>query len=125
MPDGLTWFVEPQDALADVMERLGEVMINQADHSISGVSAEKGRKIVFEGKSLDAKNQRMTRLQSPYFKCISCHNTTKEYKSLTNISADDKLARSIETGKPFVQASTFYGIVNRKTFIFKSLSSKV
>ena len=40
----------------------------------------------------------------------------KEYISLTKISADDKLTRSIKTGQPYVQASTFYGIVNRKTF---------
>lgn len=116
LPYDIGYTIHSDDSVADLLEKLGEVKINQPDMSVNGVSAEKGRKIVFEGRSLDADNKRMTRMQSAYFRCTSCHNTTKEYTYLTQISADDKLDRALETGQAFVQASTFYGIVNRKTF---------
>ena len=124
LPHQIQFTIHADDNVADVLEELGELKINVPDPSIKGASAEKGRQIIFDGRSKDRDDKRMTRLQSPYFKCISCHNTTEEYKSLIHISAEDKLDQSIKTGQPFLQASTFYGIVNRKTFYNDDYQSK-
>ena len=100
----------------DVMENLGKIKVNALNDQIEGVSAEKGADIIFKGFSAKKDGSGTTKLQSPYFKCTACHNPEREYANLADINAKDRLQYAVEKDMPFLQGSSFYGIVNRTTF---------
>ena len=100
----------------DLYEKLGKIKINEVNRSIKGVSAEKGKDLVFNGASLKQNNKGRTSIQSPYFKCTACHNNQKELDDLTNIASNERLSYAIENNLPFLQGTTFYGLINRKTY---------
>ncbi len=100
----------------DVSEKLGKIKINQVNRSIKGVSAEKGKDIVLNGSSLKQNNKGRTGIQSPYFRCTACHNTQKELADLTNISSESRLEYALKNDLPFLQGTTFYGLINRSSY---------
>lgn len=57
-----------------------------------------------------------TGVVSPYFTCVSCHNTVREDPDLRNPTPESRLAYVSEVGQGFFQASTFWGIVNRESW---------
>lgn len=104
------------DDLWSVYERLGKIRFNVVDTDVKGVSAERGRDLVFEGTCEKADGKGRTKIQSPYFRCTACHNVEKEFSDLTNINSEARLQYAIEQDLPFLQGSTFYGLINRRTF---------
>lgn len=106
----------PDDPLWDVYERLGKIRLNAVNTKIKGVSVERGRDLVFEGTCEQADGKGRTKVQSPYFRCTACHNVEKEFDDLTNITAQARLDYAVEHDLPFLQASSLYGLVNRRTF---------
>ncbi len=72
--------------------------------------------MIFTGSCDKADGKGRTKEQSPYFKCTACHNVEKEFSDLSAISSENRLAYAVEHDLPFLQGSSFYGLVNRKTF---------
>lgn len=107
----------PVDTMAvwDIYTKLGKIPMHQLDSKVKGVSAEKGRDIVFKGITTDPNGKRIKK-QSKFYTCIACHNTVKEFDDLNNISAESRLDYAIKNKIPYLQGSSFYGIVNRTSF---------
>lgn len=108
--------VKPIDKIWDIQEKLGKIKSFVVNYDIPGVSAEKGKNLVLKGYSAKQDGTSRTAKQSPYFKCTACHNQEKELDNLTDYSAEKKLEFAIKNNLPFLQGTTFYGIVNRKTY---------
>lgn len=102
--------------ISDIFEKLGKIKLNQVNPKIEGVSAQIGKSIIYDGYSTQKDGTGKTSMQSIYFKCTACHNVEREFKDLTDINAADKLNYAIEKDLPFLQGSTFHGIVNRTNF---------
>ena len=99
--------------LWDVLEKLGMSGAPRAK-SIAESSAERGSEFVHKGYS--SKNGKKTTKLSKFYVCTTCHNVVKEFEDPSKISAADRLDYAIKTGIPYLQASSFYGIVNRNSF---------
>lgn len=93
----------------------GEASVNKLDSSIEGVSVEAGKELVHYGVTTKP-NGGKTRRQSKHFVCTSCHNVEKEFADLTTIDPQARLDYAVENNLPFLQGSSFYGIVNRTRF---------
>lgn len=115
-PEKEQFFLSDNDELWGVYEKLGKIRFNAVNTSISGVSAEKGRDLIYKGYSAKQDGKGKTGQQSPYFKCTACHNNEKEFDDLSNISAQSRLDYAEKHDLPFLQGSSFYGLINRKTF---------
>ncbi len=76
---------------------------------------EKGQEIVLTGRTTDTAGNR-TAYVSKYFSCTSCHNISKEDPDLRYSDPEARLAYVKEKGLPFLQGTTFRGIVNRETW---------
>ena len=105
-----------EDSVWDLYEKLGKIKINQVNSTIAGVSAEKGKNLITTGSSLKQNNKGRTGIQSPYFKCTACHNTKKEFSDLSDISSQNRLDYAEENDLPFLQGSSFYGLINRVSY---------
>lgn len=104
------------DSVVEVLKQLGVEMPKHTVHTnVAGVSAEAGKQLVsngFTSKDPVGKTQR----QSRHFVCTSCHNTVKEDPDLRYSDPDTRLQYSLDKAIPFLPATTFYGVINRKTF---------
>lgn len=115
-PEKEQFFLSDSDDLWAVYDKLGKIRFNAVNTSIVGVSVEKGRDIINKGYSTKQDGTGKTAQQSPYFKCTACHNKEKEFDDLSNISAQNRLNYAVKHDLPFLQGSSFYGLINRKTF---------
>lgn len=88
---------------------------NKLDHSVQGVSAQKGKELVHQGYTTSP-NGRKTRRQSKYFTCTACHNTRREDPDLAAPDPQSRLQYVADQNMPFLPATTLYGIVNRTSF---------
>jgi mono/diheme cytochrome c family protein len=114
--DKETFFLSDDDSLSDIYKKLGKIDINTVNTSIEGVSAEKGRDLVLTGSSAKENGKGRTSTQSPYFLCTACHNTEKEFDNLSKISSQNRLDYAEKNDLPFLQGTSFYGLVNRISF---------
>lgn len=73
---------------------------------------EMGRQLVHEGRA-DYNGAKSVYI-SKFYACTSCHNTVREDPDLTKVDPDARLDYAIEQDIPYLQASTFWGIVNRE-----------
>lgn len=115
-PSEPTFFLSDDMGVAEIYAKAGQISDNALNPEIKGVDPKKGRDIIFTGRSAKQNGKGTTAIQSPYFKCTACHNNVKEFPSLTDLSAKDRLAYAEKNDLPFLQGSTFHGIVNRETF---------
>lgn len=63
-----------------------------------------------------APNGKQGKRQSKHFTCRSCHNVVREDENLPNPTPEGRIKYAKENDLPFLQGTTFWGIVNRKTF---------
>lgn len=109
-------FESGEDTVWEFLKKLGKAAPNhELKTNIEGASAEKGKELVHTGTTTNA-NGKKTKKQSKFYPCVACHNTVKEFEDLAELSPEKKLEYAIQNRVPFVQASTFYGIVNRNSF---------
>lgn len=102
---------------------LGDVLIELGDkkplHSLSTTPTaeqiKQGRELVTKGKT-KSPNGKMTKRQSLHFVCTDCHNITKENPNNGINSTEDRLKYAMENKIPYLQGTTLYGIVNRKSW---------
>lgn len=108
--------IEENTSVVDVLEHLGvDLPDHQVRTDVSGVSVEAGRQLVTEGFTYKDPGGK-THRQSKHFVCTSCHNIAKEDPDLRYSDPDARLAFIDKKEMPFLPGTTFYGIVNRKTF---------
>lgn len=102
------------DNLYDVLWDLGEP---KPPHYIvpTEKQIEQGREIVFNGRTRDA-NGKKTTYVSRYYTCITCHNTVREDPDLSISDPETRLDYAIKHELPFLQGTTFKGIVNRESW---------
>ncbi len=109
--DWETWGLE------QLFQKLGRTPIaHQLEANLPAeVSAQKGKELVTKGYTTDSKGKKTPKL-SKFFSCIACHNTVKEFEDPAEFSPDKRLDYAIKNRIPFLQGSSFYGIVNRTSF---------
>lgn len=98
-----------------IFERLGKIPLHQVDTHLTGFSAERGRELVHLGYTTGPDGKR-TAKQSRHFVCTSCHNTQREFADLAETDPQKRLEYAAQQNIPFLQATTFFGIVNRLSF---------
>jgi mono/diheme cytochrome c family protein len=101
----------PETPLMQVNASLGLAIpshyVNRADPKkvrIGGQLISEGRADTPQGKS---------NYISRFYACTSCHNTVREEEDISKVDSELRLDYAIEHQLPYLQASTFWGIVNR------------
>ena len=100
--------------LQEVQQALGE---EATEHyiQIDTQLARRGEEIVRYGRTT-ASNGKKTRYVSKYYACTSCHNLEIEDPDLRVSDPKTRLSYAKTHGLPFLQGTTFKGIVNRETW---------
>ena len=101
--------------LAEVMYAMGKEKPTHYLTEIDSVKARMGKEIVYFGRAI-MENGRKSNYVSKYFVCTDCHNQEREDPFLPNSDPDDRLDYVAEKGIPFLQGTTFWGMVNRDTW---------
>lgn len=102
----------------EVLAFLGE---DVPKHSLASEEGEKmmlikrGEDIIKRGKTTGPSGNK-SKFVSKHYVCTSCHNLTQEDPSLKSRDPEKRLAYAIEKNMPFLQATTFHGIVNRESW---------
>lgn len=74
-----------------------------------------GKELVLKGRTIGPDGQR-TNFISKYYACTSCHNIEQEDPDLRVSDPEARLTYVKSKGLPFLQGSTFKGIVNRESW---------
>jgi len=74
-----------------------------------------GRDLVWDGKTVGPNGSKSTYV-SKHFMCTSCHNMEIEDPNLRFSNPETRLDYAIEKDIPYLQGTTFYGMVNRETW---------
>jgi mono/diheme cytochrome c family protein len=98
------------DAVAETLYALGEPKPEHFMENITPELIKQGEEIVTEGKTKGGT------YVSKYFVCTSCHNIEMEDPELWKSDPQARLLYAKENDIPFLQGTTFYGIVNRETW---------
>lgn len=107
--------IKKEDAVFDVLKKLGDKPVQHRPTSIKGVSISAGRDLALLGITKKPGGRR-TKKQSKHFVCTSCHNTVKDKPDLSVSDPQARLEYAKEKGIPFLQGTSLYGIVNRTSF---------
>ncbi len=105
----------PNTNVADLLAELGE---ERPDHYLANISPEmikRGEEIIKLGKTIGP-NGKSSKYVSKYYTCTSCHNVGREDLNLFKVDQDARLDYAIANKVPYLQGSTFWGIVNRETW---------
>lgn len=101
--------------LVDVLNQLGEP-IPKHDLSITDDMVKRGKDLILNGRTTDP-NGKLSKQISIYFPCTSCHNTKRENPDLSDSDNPEKRLEYVaQRGQPFLQGTTFWGIVNRESW---------
>jgi Cytochrome C oxidase, cbb3-type, subunit III len=86
-------------------------------HIIAKIDTQKariGKELVYNGwANVDGKKSKVV---SKYFVCTDCHNQVIEDEDLLNPIPETRLLKSVRDKIPFLQGTTFYGMVNRTSW---------
>ncbi len=105
--------IDAETPVADLLEYLGE---RKAEHKsrFTDRQVKQGEEIVKYGRT--QRNGRKSKRVSKHYVCTTCHNIEQEDPILTESNPETRLAFAKENGLPFLQGSTFKGIVNRESW---------
>lgn len=106
----------PEAGLNSVLSALGETVPDHVLSNPTEAQIQMGHDLIFEGKVQNPPEGKASRFISPYFSCTSCHNSVRETSDLNQADPEDRLAYAQKHDLPFLQGSTFWGIVNRRTW---------
>ena len=100
--------------LQEVLLALGD---EKPNHYLAPDSllAKKGEEIVKYGRTTSPNGKR-TKYVSKYYVCTTCHNLEQEDPDLRFSNPDTRLGYVKNKGIPFLQGTTFKGIVNRESW---------
>lgn len=106
--------IRKEDSVATTLFALG---LPKPDHYIANITDENvkmGEELVKMGRT--TRDGSTTPYISKYYACTSCHNVSREDPDLRVVDADARLQWAMENKLPYLQGSTFWGIVNRETW---------
>lgn len=113
-PNTLATTLDDNTPLWDIMKKLGATTTSDLK-KMDAATVERGKELVHKGYTTGANGKR-TKQQSKFSVCTTCHNVSKEFENPADLSPEKRLDFAIQNKVPFLQASSFYGIVNRKTY---------
>ncbi|HFC00013.1 MAG TPA: hypothetical protein ENJ53_04330, partial [Phaeodactylibacter sp.] len=93
-----------EDAVSEILKKLGDAPIQHQPNLIKGASAEVGRDLALYGIA-KKRNGRKTKKQSKHFVCTSCHNIVKDKPDLRVSDPQAKLEYDVKNGIPFLQGT--------------------
>ncbi|MGJ3233471.1 c-type cytochrome [Marivirga sp.] len=103
------------DNLIEVLHDLGQ---DYPDHYIEkpdSIDIKRGYDLIHTGKTKPPDGF-ASKAISKFYTCTSCHNVEREDPDLTLVDQDARLEYAIENDLPYLQGSTFWGIVNRESW---------
>lgn len=100
-----------------IAELLFEVGEEKPEHWIeyNEEDIKRGYDLIHYGKTTKPGGGRSKSI-SKFYSCRSCHNIEREDFNLTTVNQEERLQYAIENQIPYLQGSTFWGIVNRETW---------
>ena len=105
----------PETPVWTVLESMGKLRPRHQPALISTEQVKKGEELVFYGRTEGPDGNKSSYI-SKYFVCTHCHNTVQEDSFLFSPNPDLRLTYAIDNDLPFLQGSTFHGIVNRESW---------
>lgn len=111
--NNLIW--TPETKVFDALREVGEPV---PVWNLSGYTPEmikQGYEMVHHGRTTDPEGNK-SKYISLYYMCTNCHNTGMEDPVLSVSDPEARLQYASENKIPFLQGTTFYGIVNRETW---------
>lgn len=96
----------------EVLRELGEPMPAHYLQSPEPQAVKRGEEIVKYGFTV-GQDGTPSKVQSKYFTCIRCHNTSREDPDLRVADPEARLDYAIQNRLPFLPGTTLYGVVNR------------
>ena len=104
----------PGNSVQEVLHELGEPL---PKHFIGPTQEEvkKGEELVNFGRTIGP-NGKLTKYISKYYVCTTCHNLEREDPDLRESNPETRLPYVKRKGLPFLQGTTFKGIVNRESW---------
>ncbi len=112
--DNDQWTFSSSDLLSETLIQLGD---NKPLHSLEYTpdQIKMGYDLVHTGRTFGPDGKR-TRYISKHYVCTSCHNTVQEDPDLSVSNPETRLQYVKSKSIPFLQGTTFKGIVNRESW---------
>lgn len=101
-----------------VMQLLQQMGANVPAHYIEQVDSaqiKRGYEIITHGATTSPSGHR-SKYVSRFYSCRSCHNIERENTFIDRHDPNDRLQYGMQHDLPYLQASTFWGIVNRTSW---------
>lgn len=107
--------VTGEDNLSDVLIALGDPKPSHYRESFDPEKVRMGREMVHNGRARKPKGG-FSRYISAIYVCTDCHNQVQEDPIISAPDPASRLDYAIKNDLPFLQATTFWGMVNRRSF---------
>lgn len=98
-----------------VLIELGETPPKHYQKNPSQEQIKQGKELVLNGRTIGP-DGRKTNYISKYYVCTNCHNTVQEDPDIRFSNPETRLDYVSSKNLPFLQGTTFWGIVNRETW---------
>ncbi len=106
--------ITKETSVAQILKDAGEAQPNHAiDYTPEDV--QKGYELIHDGRTTKPGGGK-SRPISKFYSCRSCHNVVREDSDLTRIDQEERLNYAKKFNIPYLQGSTFWGMVNRETW---------
>ncbi|WP_375580771.1 c-type cytochrome [Marivirga tractuosa] len=107
--------INPQQNLADALKSLGQDYPDHYVEDTDSIDIKRGYDLIHKGKAYPPDGLTSKSI-SKFYTCTSCHNVEREDPDLTLVDQDARLEYAMENELPYLQGSTFWGIVNRESW---------
>ncbi len=104
-----------QTPVWQVLQELGEPVPGHYIEDFDSQAVKRGEELVKQGFTIGPDGKK-TKQQSKYFRCTHCHNIHKEDPDLRKSDPEARLTYVVRNHLPFLQGTTFYGVVNRQSW---------
>lgn len=106
--------ISEKDRVSVILSKLGMKMPSHVRLELDTQKVRIGKELVLQSwATVDGKKSKVI---SKYFVCTDCHNNVIEDTDLLNPSPENRLSKAVKEKLPFLQGTTFYGAVNRKSW---------
>ncbi|MFT7343720.1 MAG: mono/diheme cytochrome c family protein [Lentimonas sp.] len=105
--------VEKKKVMSTLLE-LGNKQPNHFIEKTDPILVKKGEQLIFKGQ-ID-KGVFKSKKISTYFVCVDCHSTKRETRNTKLDTPEERLDYSMKNNQPYLPASTFWGMYNRKSW---------
>jgi len=102
-------------SLQEVKQSIGIPAPKHQQQSVKTIDVQRGKDLILYGRTIGPDGKK-TNYISKHFKCTHCHNIVPEDPNLGSRDPEARLTYAIENDIPFLQGTTFHGIVNRTSW---------